>query len=55
MEVETVAASDAGGVHAAGKVELFVLRASKEELAAHAKQLEEIDKASKGACLWNKP
>jgi DNA polymerase-3 subunit epsilon len=55
MEVETAAASDAGGVHAAGKVELFVLRANKEELAAHAKQLEEIDKASKGACLWNKP
>jgi len=54
MEVETGQATDAGPDAVAGKVELFVLRASKEELAAHAKQLEDIDKASKGACLWNK-
>jgi DNA polymerase-3 subunit epsilon len=55
MEVETATASHAGGDHAAGKVELFVLRATQDELATHAKQLEEIDKASKGACLWLKP
>jgi DNA polymerase-3 subunit epsilon len=54
MEVETLVASNSGADDAAGKVELFVLRASKEELAAHARQLEEIDKASKGACLWLK-
>jgi len=54
MEVETGQATDAGSDAVSGKVELFVLRASKEELAAHAKQLEDIDKASKGACLWNK-
>jgi len=53
MEVETGLATDSGSGDVGGKVELFVLRASKEELAAHAKQLEEIDKASKGACLWN--
>lgn len=29
-----------------------VLGASAEELAAHAQQLLDIDKASKGACLW---
>jgi DNA polymerase III subunit epsilon len=54
MEVETGLASDSGTETAVGKVELFVLRASKEELAAHAQQLEDIDQASKGACLWNK-
>lgn len=31
---------------------LRVLLANEEELAAHAKQLADIDKASKGACLW---
>jgi len=54
MEVETAAASDAGAEAAAGKIELFVLRATEEERAAHAQQLEDIDKASKGSCLWRK-
>ena len=54
MEVETGLASDSGAETAAGEVELFVLRASKEELAQHAQQLKDIDKASKGACLWLK-
>lgn len=54
MEVEAGLASDTGPDTALGKVELFVLRASKEELAAHAQQLADIDKASKGACLWSK-
>ena len=31
---------------------LRVVAASAEELAAHAQQLEDIAKASKGACLW---
>jgi DNA polymerase-3 subunit epsilon len=31
---------------------LRVLAATEEELALHAQQLAEIDKASKGACLW---
>ena len=52
MEVETGLASDSGAETAAGEFELFVLRASEEELAQHAQQLEDIDKASKGACLW---
>jgi len=36
----------------AARPALRVLRASEEELAAHQQQLAEIDKASKGACLW---
>jgi len=31
-----------------------VLLPSEAELAAHAQQLADIDKASKGACLWIK-
>ena len=30
-----------------------VMHASEEELAQHAQQLIDIDKVSKGACLWN--
>jgi DNA polymerase III subunit epsilon len=36
------------------KLELVVVRASDEEAALHAAQLEDIDRASKGACLWKK-
>jgi DNA polymerase-3 subunit epsilon len=39
---------------ATGKLELIVLAASAEELAEHAKQLAEIDPASRGACVWKK-
>jgi DNA polymerase-3 subunit epsilon len=39
---------------AAGKLELVVLAASAEEVAEHEKQLVDIDKASRGACLWKK-
>lgn len=39
---------------AAGKLELIVIAASAEELAEHARQLAEIDQASKGACVWKK-
>jgi len=54
MEVETPSASAAATEAGAGKLDLVVLRATPEELAAHAKQLEEIDRASGGACLWKK-
>lgn len=33
---------------------LRVLQPTEEELAEHARQLADIDKASKGACLWKK-
>ncbi len=36
------------------KLELIVLRATASELAAHALQLEDIDRAARGACLWKK-
>ncbi|MDQ3196547.1 MAG: DNA polymerase III subunit epsilon [Burkholderiales bacterium] len=43
---------DADAVNAAG-FELIVIRANDEELAMHAQQLEEIGKASRGACVWS--
>ena len=36
----------------APRMAVRVLAASEEELAQHATQLADIDKASKGACLW---
>jgi DNA polymerase-3 subunit epsilon len=33
---------------------LRVLQPTAEELASHAQQLDEIERASKGACLWKK-
>ncbi|MCR4304907.1 MAG: DNA polymerase III subunit epsilon [Gallionella sp.] len=36
----------------ASRPRLRVLQPSAEELAGHAQQLADIDKASKGACLW---
>jgi DNA polymerase-3 subunit epsilon len=39
---------------AAGKLKLIVITASAEELAEHARQLAEIDRASNGACVWKK-
>ena len=34
------------------RVPVRLLQANTEELAQHAQQLKDIDKASKGACLW---
>lgn len=42
------------GVFFDEKLELIVLRATASELAAHALQLEDIDNAVKGACLWKR-
>ena len=50
MEVEVVSASVA--VEAAVHLELVVLAATVDELAAHAQQLADIDKACGAACLW---
>jgi len=53
MEVEAaIPAETAEATH--GKLNLVVIRATKEELAEHARMLEEIDKASKGATLWRR-
>jgi DNA polymerase-3 subunit epsilon len=34
------------------RMSVRVVSATEEELALHAAQLAEIDKASKGACVW---
>jgi len=36
----------------AGPRELLILKATEEELEAHRQYLEDLDKASKGACVW---
>ncbi|HKQ24141.1 MAG TPA: DNA polymerase III subunit epsilon [Burkholderiales bacterium] len=36
------------------KLELIVLYATVSELAAHTLELEDIDKAARGACLWKR-
>lgn len=38
----------------AARPKLRILPPSAKELAAHAQQLEDIDKASKGACIWKR-
>lgn len=54
MEVETAAAAAVASEAAHGKLDLVVVRATPDELAEHARLLEEIDKASKGATLWRR-
>jgi DNA polymerase-3 subunit epsilon len=54
MDIEPTPQVAAETRRAAGKLELIVIPASAEELAEHAKQLADIDKASGGACVWRK-
>jgi len=54
MEVESAATATTAAEATHGKLDLVVVRATEEELAAHAKQLEEIEKASGGACIWKR-
>ncbi len=55
MEVETAAPAGAATVEIVHeKLDLVVVKATKEELAAHAKLLDGIDKASGGASIWRK-
>ena len=54
MEVEVTPAAAASAEAARGKLDLIVVRATKDELAAHHAQLADIDKASNGQCLWRK-
>jgi len=37
-----------------GTFELIVIRATEAELSEHARQLEEIEASSRGACLWKR-
>jgi DNA polymerase-3 subunit epsilon len=52
MEVDSPAAAAAAVEAALVGLDLVVIRASAEELADHARQIQEIDKASGGHCLW---
>ena len=52
MDVEVAFATADVGDASHADLELFVLRASDEELAVHAERLAEIQKYSKGKCLW---
>ena len=52
IDVESTVAGDAEGTATLAGLDLPVIAATAEELAAHAQRLTEIDKASKGACIW---
>ncbi|MGQ0752627.1 MAG: DNA polymerase III subunit epsilon [Betaproteobacteria bacterium] len=54
IEVQHTYAADAAAEFSAVQLDLVVLWASEEELAAHVNALAEIDKASGGACLWKR-
>ncbi len=54
MDIGEMQAPALDSAFAGGSVELIVLRASEEELVEHSRQLEDIDKASKGACVWKR-
>jgi DNA polymerase-3 subunit epsilon len=54
MEVEAPVPAAAAAEAARGKLDLVVIRATKDELAEHARMLGEIDNVSKGACIWRK-
>ncbi|MEX0958018.1 MAG: DNA polymerase III subunit epsilon [Burkholderiales bacterium] len=54
MEVADPAGVSGGGLDDNERVELLVVRPDDAELESHAAQIEAIDKASKGACIWKK-
>jgi len=54
IEAEPLHAGEAAAEFVAAQLDLVVLRASAEELAAHLEALAEIDTASGGACLWKR-
>ncbi len=54
MDIEPAPAQVEAIREATGKLDLIVIPATAEELAAHAQQLADIDKASRGACVWSR-
>ena len=55
IEVETISVSlSVEAATALQQLDLVVLAATEEELAAHARYLEAVEKASRGSCLWMK-
>jgi DNA polymerase-3 subunit epsilon len=53
IEVELAVTVGVVADAAQGPLDLIVVMATDDELAAHAQQLESIAKASKGLCLWH--
>jgi DNA polymerase-3 subunit epsilon len=54
MDIGESSSTLTDGSQSMADVELIVQRATADELSAHAGQLDDIDKASKGVCLWKK-
>ncbi len=54
MEVEPAAAAIAAHEAMQATLDLIVVSATPDELAAHDRHLEEIDRVSAGACLWKR-
>lgn len=54
IEVEHMQTGEAGLEGPASQLDLIVLTASDEELAAHRQALAEIDKVSGGFCVWKR-
>jgi DNA polymerase-3 subunit epsilon len=54
MEVEHAPVATEAEVLSRAGLKLVVVSASDEELATHAAQIEDIDKASGGNCLWKR-
>jgi DNA polymerase-3 subunit epsilon len=54
MDIGESASPALDGTLSTEGIDLIVLSATSEELAEHVRQLDEIDKATKGACLWKK-
>jgi DNA polymerase-3 subunit epsilon len=54
MELEEPAEAPAEAAAVGGRRALRVLQASPEELAAHAACLEDIDRESRGRCVWKR-
>jgi DNA polymerase-3 subunit epsilon len=52
IDIVTPRAEAGEGLAAAGPLELILLLASAEELAAHLAYLAELDRDAKGACVW---
>ena len=54
IEIAPLHVGESAAEFTAAELDLVVLRASDEELAAHLQALAEIEKASGGACLWKR-
>jgi DNA polymerase-3 subunit epsilon len=54
MDIGESASPALDGAFSTEGIDLIVLSATSEELAEHGRQLDDIDKATKGACLWKK-